>query len=118
MGIATSNGIIRDFAGPYTVSEDQMAFGRPMKYVVMDPFLARGGADGWDRAVFEASEEYKTRMVGWSLAFWHFNRPSIPVYFGDSTYLVLYILLQCLYYLHICIFFIETGFRSCHIIYI
>ncbi|CAG0892923.1 unnamed protein product [Darwinula stevensoni] len=62
MGIATSNGIIRDFAGPYMVSEDQMAFGRPMKYVVMDPLLARGGADGWDRAIFEASEEYKTRM--------------------------------------------------------
>ena len=31
MGIASSVGIIYDFAGPYTVSEDHMAFGRPTK---------------------------------------------------------------------------------------
>uniref|UniRef100_A0A673JQV3 Transmembrane protein 222-like n=1 Tax=Sinocyclocheilus rhinocerous TaxID=307959 RepID=A0A673JQV3_9TELE len=29
MGICTSTGVIRDFAGPYFVSEDNMAFGRP-----------------------------------------------------------------------------------------
>ena len=31
MGIASSVGIIYDFAGPYTVTEDSMAFGRPTK---------------------------------------------------------------------------------------
>jgi len=62
MGIAYSSGIIRDFAGPYHVSEDQMAFGEPTKYWVMDPDLCQGGPQGWDRAIYEASEEYKTRM--------------------------------------------------------
>jgi hypothetical protein len=63
MGIATSSGIIRDFAGPYFVSEDNMAFGHPTKYWQLQPHFARGGKNGWDRAVTEASEEYKTRMV-------------------------------------------------------
>ncbi|KTG04358.1 hypothetical protein cypCar_00049693 [Cyprinus carpio] len=31
MGICTSAGVIRDFAGPYFVSEDNMAFGKPTK---------------------------------------------------------------------------------------
>lgn len=58
-----SSGIIRDFAGPYFVSEDDMAFGRPTKYWQLRPHLARGGLNGWDEAVTHASEEYKTRMV-------------------------------------------------------
>lgn len=62
MGIAMSSGIIRDFAGPYFVSEDNMAFGSPTKYWQLQPHLARGGQSGWDCAVTEASEEYKTRM--------------------------------------------------------
>lgn len=43
MGIATSTGVIRDFAGPYYVSEGDMAFGRPTKYWQLNPTLARGG---------------------------------------------------------------------------
>jgi hypothetical protein len=62
MGIAYSTGVIRDFAGPYYVSEDEMAFGRPTKFWVLDPDRAQGGAPAWDRAIFEASEEYSTRM--------------------------------------------------------
>lgn len=62
MGIALSSGIIRDFAGPYFVSEDNMAFGRPTKYWQLMPSLARGGVQGWDAAVTEASEIYKGRM--------------------------------------------------------
>lgn len=46
MGIATSSGVIRDFAGPYFVSEDNMAFGRPTKYWKLDPNVARGGIAG------------------------------------------------------------------------
>lgn len=34
MGIAYTTGVIRDFAGPYYVSEDDMAFGKPTKYWV------------------------------------------------------------------------------------
>ncbi|CAI9741111.1 Hypothetical predicted protein [Octopus vulgaris] len=60
MGIATSSGIIRDFAGPYFVSEDEMAFGNPTKYWTLDP--SKVSKDTWDWAVAEASEEYKKRM--------------------------------------------------------
>lgn len=63
MGIATSTGIIRDFAGPYHVSTDNMAFGKPTKFWQLDPTYAIGGAEGWDKSVTEASEVYKTRMV-------------------------------------------------------
>lgn len=62
MGIALSSGVIRDFAGPYYVSEDNMAFGRPTKYWQLKPALARGGITGWDRAVTQASDIYKERM--------------------------------------------------------
>ncbi|XP_060524887.1 transmembrane protein 222 [Cylas formicarius] len=62
MGIALSSGVIRDFAGPYYVSEDNMAFGRPTKYWQLSPSLAMGGGSGWDEAVTKASEIYKSRM--------------------------------------------------------
>ncbi|XP_076062813.1 transmembrane protein 222 [Oratosquilla oratoria] len=62
MGIATSSGVIRDFAGPYFVSEDNMAFGRPTKYWQLDPYRTSGGVLTWDRGVSDASEEYKNRM--------------------------------------------------------
>ncbi|XP_020299863.1 transmembrane protein 222 [Pseudomyrmex gracilis] len=62
MGIATSVGVIRDFAGPFHVSEDNMAFGKPTKYWQLDYTKAKGGVLGWDAAVAEASEIYKTRM--------------------------------------------------------
>ena len=62
MGIATSEGIIRDFAGPYYVSEDNMAFGAPTKYWPLDPSLASGGVSAYDRGVAEASDIYKGHM--------------------------------------------------------
>ncbi|XP_043270114.1 transmembrane protein 222 [Venturia canescens] len=61
MGIATSTGIIRDFAGSYHVSEDRMAFGQPTKYWQLDYNHVRGGQDGWDSGVAEASAIYQTR---------------------------------------------------------
>lgn len=63
MGICTSTGVIRDFAGPYFVSEDLMAFGNPTKYWQLTPQRANNGQAGWDAAVAEASEIYKKRMV-------------------------------------------------------
>ncbi|NP_001013334.2 transmembrane protein 222a [Danio rerio] len=63
MGICSSAGVIRDFAGPYFVSEDNMAFGKPTKYWKLDKNkVYGGGANAWDVAVHEASEEYKNRM--------------------------------------------------------
>ena len=37
-GVCTSDGTIHDFAGPYTVSIDDMAFGNPTKYVQLPIF--------------------------------------------------------------------------------
>ncbi|XP_053610199.1 transmembrane protein 222 [Plodia interpunctella] len=62
MGICMSNGVIRDFAGPYFVSEDLMAFGNPTKYVQLSPQKANNGQAGWDAAVTQASEIYRKRM--------------------------------------------------------
>lgn len=69
MGIAMSTGIIRDFAGPYFVSEDNFAFGRPARYLQLSPAkvpAAGGGARAatttWDECVAKASVVYGTRM--------------------------------------------------------
>ncbi|KAJ8334916.1 hypothetical protein SKAU_G00405550 [Synaphobranchus kaupii] len=63
MGICTSAGVIRDFAGPYFVSEDNMAFGRPTKYWKLDVGKVHAsGSNAWDLAVRDASEAYKHRM--------------------------------------------------------
>lgn len=62
MGIALTSGVIRDFAGPYYVSEDEMAFGEPTKYWQLDITQLKGGKDTWDKAVSDASEEYKGHM--------------------------------------------------------
>ncbi|CAJ0572328.1 unnamed protein product, partial [Mesorhabditis spiculigera] len=62
MGIANSRGIIRDFAGPYFVSEDAMGFGWPTRFWVLQESDVVGGSDNYDRAIREASDVYKGRM--------------------------------------------------------
>lgn len=81
MGIAYTNGVIRDFAGSYFVGEDDMAFGTPTRYVqlpldrvtVLPPVTTnpavqqdlsptRSRAEQWDRGVYDASVEYKRHM--------------------------------------------------------
>ncbi|XP_023670654.1 transmembrane protein 222-like isoform X2 [Paramormyrops kingsleyae] len=63
MGICTSSGVIRDFAGPYCVSEDDMAFGRPTKYWRLDVSKVCGGSpEVWDAAVRDASQQYGHKM--------------------------------------------------------
>ncbi|XP_054160576.1 transmembrane protein 222-like [Oppia nitens] len=61
MGICMSNGVIRDFAGPYYVSQDDMAFGNPTKYWQLSSKLLTGG-HCWDDSVKQASDEYMNRM--------------------------------------------------------
>ncbi|CAF0748413.1 unnamed protein product [Didymodactylos carnosus] len=64
MGIGRTDGVIRDFAGPYYVSEDNMAFGRPTRYLQLDLSRVPGPnpRGNYDRAVEQASDEYKNRM--------------------------------------------------------
>lgn len=59
-GICTTEGVINDFAGPYTVTVDNMAFGDPTKYWQLD--LSKVGDVEWDEAVTKASQEYRNRM--------------------------------------------------------
>ena len=57
-GICTSDGIIHDFAGPYTVSVDDMAFGNPTKYVQLE-----ASSDGdWDMAVQMGDRKYSREV--------------------------------------------------------
>ena len=56
MGIGTSEGVIRDFAGPYYVSEGNMAFGEPTRYLVLQPQNAESGAMGWDTGIYTFKE--------------------------------------------------------------
>lgn len=64
MGIGTSAGVIRDFAGSYFVSQDEMAFGQPTKYWKLGVDKVVDGQQGWDEAVKHASDIYMHRMVG------------------------------------------------------
>uniref|UniRef100_A0A146LYE8 Transmembrane protein 222 n=2 Tax=Lygus hesperus TaxID=30085 RepID=A0A146LYE8_LYGHE len=61
MGICKANGVIRDFAASYYVSEDNMAFGQPTKIVQLDPSKVKGTID-WDTAIEEAAQVYEHRM--------------------------------------------------------
>ncbi|KAK9916726.1 hypothetical protein WJX75_006285 [Coccomyxa subellipsoidea] len=78
MGICTSKGITLDFAGPYFISVDNLAFGNPSRYIRLDPAKASGSASEfagsrslpgasvlaiqWDGALQAASEVYRQRM--------------------------------------------------------
>ena len=54
MGIADSRGVIYDFAGPYTIGEDNMAFGKPTRYIILDPSKAVGNIS-FDDAIKKGS---------------------------------------------------------------
>lgn len=89
MGICDSRGAVYDFAGPYSIGVDDMAFSAPARYLVLDPAaaapeehfradaLARAGAVAggvgaltpageaaavWDAAVDAGADVYCRRM--------------------------------------------------------
>ena len=55
-GICTSEGIIYDFAGPYHVSVDDMAFGNPTKYYQLDLDLKE--YENYDDAIEGGKDDY------------------------------------------------------------
>ncbi|OON19285.1 hypothetical protein X801_04852, partial [Opisthorchis viverrini] len=61
MGITNTAGIIYDFAAPYTICEDNMAFGWPTMYCQLDLSHVES-REMWDKAVFGANEVYKLRV--------------------------------------------------------
>lgn len=48
--------------GPYFVSNDNMGFGWPTRYLVLEESKVEGGRSSWDEAVTKASNEYTKRM--------------------------------------------------------
>ena len=48
-GIGTSTGVIRDFAGPYYVSENNMAFGKPTRYLQLNTEKVAGAMNKKER---------------------------------------------------------------------
>jgi len=61
MGIATSQGIMYDFAGPYTIGVERLAFGAPTRYLQLDPREILG--EPWDESVRKGCDVYSRRMV-------------------------------------------------------
>jgi hypothetical protein len=72
-GISDSRGVIYDFAGPYTMSVDDLSFGKPCRVLRLKPELARGKGLGnnpsasdaqavWDSSVDISCDVYSGRM--------------------------------------------------------
>lgn len=59
-GICDSEGVIFDFAGPYTIGKEHMAFGEPTRYIQMDPKKCM--EMDWDAAVHAGCNTYSRRM--------------------------------------------------------
>ena len=59
-GICSSEGIIYDFAGPYCVSVDNMAFGNPTKYIYLD--LTEKEIENYDDAILDGKDDYSEQM--------------------------------------------------------
>ena len=55
-GICDSNGVIHDFSGPYYVSIDNMAFGNPTKYLILQ--LSQKEFFEYDKAIQTAMIKY------------------------------------------------------------
>merc|ERR1719214_248219 len=49
MGVADSQGVIYDFAGPFRIGKEYMAFGSPTRYLQLNPELIHG--DEWDSSI-------------------------------------------------------------------
>mmetsp|Transcript_28291 Transcript_28291/g.28581 ORF Transcript_28291/g.28581 Transcript_28291/m.28581 type:complete len:169 (-) Transcript_28291:49-555(-) len=60
MGIGNSEGILFDFAGPYTIGVGNLAFGAPTRYVELDP--SKCSCASWDEGCEEGCEVYAKRM--------------------------------------------------------
>lgn len=60
LGITDKEGIIYDFAGPYSIHKDNFAFGAATRYFQLD--LTKCRDDDWDVSVSRGCEVYRGRM--------------------------------------------------------
>ena len=68
LGVCSSVGVIRDFAGSGTVQTNNLAFGHPTRYLVLMPekssavaVSASSTAANWDEALTCAAQVYNRR---------------------------------------------------------
>lgn len=59
-GIADAEGVVHDFAGPFTIGKVNMAFGAPTRYIQLDPKECRELS--WNQGVEEGCDVYSNRM--------------------------------------------------------
>lgn len=59
-GIANSEGVIYDFGGSYYIAVDNFTFGRPTKYLKLDPSKIR--ARDWDDAIQISASKYRDKQ--------------------------------------------------------
>ena len=59
-GIGDSQGVLYDFAGPYSIGKGNLAFGAPTRYLELNPSLCR--EFDWDRGIQEGCAIYCKRM--------------------------------------------------------
>lgn len=59
-GIADSEGIIHDFGGSYYIAVDNFTFGRPTKYLRLDPSKVQ--ASNWDDAIQASANRFCERQ--------------------------------------------------------
>lgn len=62
MGIATSQGIIHDFAGPYYISVDDFAFGKPTRYLPLESCLNSEQLSRYDSVIKNGAKCYRSKM--------------------------------------------------------
>eukprot|EP00500_Bicosoecida_sp_ms1_P005362 CAMPEP_0203824786 /NCGR_PEP_ID=MMETSP0115-20131106/52602_1 /ASSEMBLY_ACC=CAM_ASM_000227 /TAXON_ID=33651 /ORGANISM="Bicosoecid sp, Strain ms1" /LENGTH=228 /DNA_ID=CAMNT_0050733831 /DNA_START=147 /DNA_END=833 /DNA_ORIENTATION=- len=60
MGICDSEGRVYDFAGPYMINEDGMAFSEPTRYLTLDP--SKATRTTWNQGVDIGNMVYSKRM--------------------------------------------------------
>ena len=53
-------GLIYDFAGPYHIGKEHMAFGAPTRYIQLDPSLV--STCDWNQGIERGNREYSQRM--------------------------------------------------------
>mmetsp|Transcript_33224 Transcript_33224/g.60053 ORF Transcript_33224/g.60053 Transcript_33224/m.60053 type:complete len:211 (+) Transcript_33224:217-849(+) len=69
LGVTSYDGIIHDFAGPYTINKDNFLFGKPTRFVPLDPtaVLANGesaepAGRRWNSCLAKATSYYEGEM--------------------------------------------------------
>ncbi|EFC38747.1 predicted protein [Naegleria gruberi] len=62
MGIANSKGIIHDFAGPYYISVDDFAFGKPTRYLNIKNQLSQEQLENYDSNIKSGAKCFRSKM--------------------------------------------------------